>query len=236
MKLRSCLIAAALGLGFVGLVLALIGPTLVREGGKIYRPIAQMRGAQKDFEAWSFEHAFKAPAEITLTGKQVDTFLALRRRIDAIDEKNPLPIDGLKRHERPSLSQIEGVLEGVGGSVSGQMDAFREAGMTPDEYRYIERVVYRRWLRPLRTKGLDPAAVSRAAKELTTLAAAEKDSVVAGRLKRLALSLQEERVPAPEGIPSEVHALLMARAVEIDALIEAAPAIPLRGGRTRIDF
>jgi hypothetical protein len=235
-KLKSCLIVAALGLGFVGLALALLGPTLVREGGKIYRPIAQMRGAQKDFEAWSFEHAFKAPAEVTLTAEQVDRFLKLRRRIDTIDEKNPLPMDGLKRNERPSLSQIEGVLEGVGGSVTGQMDAFREAGMTPDEYRYVERVVYPRWLRPLRTKGLDPAAVSRAAKELTTLAASEKDNAVAARLKRLAQSLQEQRVPAPEGIPPDVHVLLMARAIEIDALIEAAPAIPLRGGRTRIDF
>jgi hypothetical protein len=235
-KAKGCLIAAALGLGLVGLALALVAPTLLREGGKIYRPIAQMRGAQKDFEAWSFEHAFKAPGEVSLTAEQIDRFLALRRRIDTIDEKNPLPMDGLKRNARPSLSQIEGVLEGVGGSVTGQMDAFREAGMTPDEYRYIERVVYRRWLRPLRTKGLDPAAVSRAAKELVALAAAEKDAAVAARLNRLAQSLKEQRVPAPEGIPAEVHALLMARAIEIDALIEAAPAIPLRGGRTRVDF
>jgi hypothetical protein len=235
-KARSCLIAAALGLGFVGLVLALVGPTLVREGGKFYRPIAQMRGAQKDFEAWSFEHAFKTPPEVTLTPDQIDRFLALRRRIDTIDEKNPIPMDGLKRDARPSLSQIEGVLEGVGGSVTGQMDAFREAGMTPDEYRYIERVVYRWWLRPLRTKGLDPAAVSRAAKELMSLAAAERDAAVAGRLRTLAKTLQDQKVQAPDGIPADVHALLMARAIEIDALIEAAPAIPLRGGRTRIDF
>jgi len=235
-KARGCLIAAVLGLGFVGLVLVLIGPTLLREGGRIYRPIAQMRGAQKDFEAWSFEHAFKAPAEVSLTAEQIDRFLALRRRIDTIDAKNPLPMDGLKRNARPSLTQIEGVLDGVGGSVTGQMDAFREAGMTPDEYRYIERVVYRRWLRPLRAKGLDPAAVSRASKELLTLAAAEKDGAVATRLKRLAESLKEQRVPAPEGISAEVHALLMARAIEIDTLIEAAPAIPLRGGRTRVDF
>jgi len=235
-KAKGCLIALAVGLGLMALLLALVGPTVVREGGKIYRPIAQMQGAQKDFEAWSREHAFKAPAGVALSADQVNRFLGLRRRIDAIDEKNPLPIEGMKRNERPSLSQIEGLLEGVGGSVSGQMDAFREAGMTPDEYRYIERVAYRLWLRPLRAKGLDPAAVSRAAKELTTLAAAEKDAAIAGRLRRLAQSLSEQRVPAPEGIPEEVHALLLARAVEIDALMDSGPAIPLRGGRTRVDF
>ncbi len=236
MKAKGCLIAAAVGLGLMALVLALVGPTVVREGGKLYRPIAQMQGAQKDFETWSREHPFKAPAEASVTAEQLDRFLDLRRRIDAIDEKNPLPIEGLKRNERPSLSQIEGLLEGVGGSVSGQMDAFRDAGMPPDEYRYLERVVYRRWLRPLRAKGLDPAAVSRAARELTTLAAAEKDAAMAGRLKRLAQSLSEQRVPAPEGIPQGVHAVLLARAIEIDALLDAGPAMPLRGGRTRVDF
>ena len=236
MKGKGCLIAAAVLLGFLVLGLALVAPTALREGARIYRPIAQMQGAQKDFEAWSREHAFRAPAEVSLSAEQVDRFLTLRRRIDAIDEKNPLPMDGLKRHEVPSLSQVEGFLEGVGGSVSGQMDAFREVGMTPDEYRYIERVVYRRWLRPLRAQGLDPAAVSRAARELTTLASAEKDAAVASRLKQLARSLSEQRVPAPEGIPADVHVLLLTRAVEIDALVEAAPAIPLRGGRTRLDF
>jgi len=235
-KAKGCLIAVAVGLGLMALLLALVGPTVVREGGKIYRPIAQMQGAQKDFEAWSREHPFKAPDLVSLSAEQLHRFLSLRRRIDAIDEKNPLPIEGMKRNERPSLSQIEGLLEGVGGSVSGQMDAFREAGMTPDEYRYIERVAYRLWLRPLRAKGLDPAAVSRAAKELTTLAAEEKDAAVASRLKRLAQSLSEQRVPAPEGIPQEVHAILLARAIEIDALMDVGPAIPLRGGRTRVNF
>jgi hypothetical protein len=235
-KGKGCLIAAAVSLGILGLFLAFAGPMLLREGGRIYRPIAKMQGAQKDFETWSREHAFKAPADVSLSAEQLDRFLGLRRRIDAIDEKNPLPIEGLKRNERPSLSQIEGLLEGMGGSVSGQMDAFREAGMTPDEYRYIERVVYRRWLRPLREKGLDPAAVARAAGELTRLAAAEKDASVSSRLHRLAQSLTEQRIPPPEGIPPEAHALLLARATEIDALLDAGPAIPIRGGRTRVDF
>jgi hypothetical protein len=228
-KGKGCLIAAAVGLGFVALLLALAGPTLLREGEKFYRPIAQMHGAQEDFKAWSREHAFKPPLEVSISAEQLDRFLSLRRRIDVIDEKNPIPIEGLKRSERPSLSQIEGLLEGVGGSMTGQMEAYREALMTPDEYHYVERVVYRRWLRPLRAKGLDPAAVSRAARELETLATREKDAGVAARLRRLAQSLGEQRVPAPEGISAAVHAVLLARATEIDALMDAGSAIPLRG-------
>lgn len=61
--------AAAVGLGLMTILLGLIGPTLVREGGRIYRPIAQMQGAQTDFETWSREHGFKAPAEVTLSAR-----------------------------------------------------------------------------------------------------------------------------------------------------------------------
>jgi hypothetical protein len=235
-KGKGCLIAVAVALGFLALLMALLGPTLVREGGRLYRPIAQMKGAQVDFESWSREHDFKAPPSVTLSAEQLDRFLGLRRRLDAVDEKNPLPVETMRRNERPSLSQIEGLLEGVGGAVSGRMDAYREAGMPPEEYRYIERVVYRQWLRPLRAKGLDPAAVSRAARELSGLASAEKDAAVAARLKRLAQTLSEQRVPAPEGFPAEVHALLLGRATEIDALIDAGPSIPSRGRRTSGGF
>ena len=77
MKGKGCLIAAAVGFGLLALFLALVGPAVVREGGKIYRPIAQMEGAQKDFKAWSQEHAFKTPAEVSLSADQLDRFLSL---------------------------------------------------------------------------------------------------------------------------------------------------------------
>lgn len=233
MKGKGCLMVVAVTLGLMAILLAFIGPTLLREGGRIYRPIAQMQGAQKDFETWSREHSFKTPSEVTLSAEQLDRFLKLRKRLDEVDEENPLPIEDMKRNERPSLAEIEGLLEGVGGAVSGRMNAYREEGMTTEEYRYIERLVYRRWLRPLRLKGLDPAAVARVSKELTDLAANEKDAAVASRLRGLAGRLSSERVPVPEGFPADVHELLLNRATEIDALIDAGPSVPIRGGRRR---
>jgi|CXWL01.1.fsa_nt_gi hypothetical protein len=234
-KARGCLIALAVGLGLLAMVAALVGPTLVREGGRIYAPIAKMQGAQQDFEAWSREQAFKEPAAVALTAEQLDRFLKLRHRLDAVDEANPLQVEGMrKKNERPNLSEIQGLLEGVGGAVTGRMAAYREAGMPPDEYRYLERVIYRLWLRPLRLKGLDPASVSRVASELESLSAAEKDAAVANRLKRLARTISAQRLPAPEGFDAGIHSLLLARATEIDALIDAGSSRP--GGRNRVDF
>lgn len=234
MKARGCLIALAAGLGLMALALALVGPTLVREGGKIYEPIAKMQGAQKAFEEWEREQAFKEPAAPELSKARLDRFLDLRRRLEAVDEKNPLPVDDMRSEERPSVAEIRGLIEGVGGAVTGRMDAYREAGMTPDEYRYIERVVYRLWLRPLRARGLNPAAVSRMAKEIEELAAAEKDAAVAIRLKTLARTIAARRIPAPTDFPAEVHSLLLERAPDIDALIDAG-----RSGsaeRSRVEF
>jgi hypothetical protein len=236
MKGKGCLIAIAVALGLATILLGLIGPSLLREGERFYRPIAKMKGAQTDFETWSEGHKFKAPSTVEASAEQLDRFLALRLRLDAVNEKNPLPIETMRRNERPTLAEVGGLLEGMGGAVTGRMDAYREVGMAPEEYRYLERVVYRLWLRPLRAKGLDPAAVARVSRELSDLAASEKDATVAGRLKHLARNMTERRVPAPEGFPEGVHALLLARAIEIDALIDAGPALPVRGGRASVDF
>ena len=234
MKARGCLIALAVSLALMALALALVGPTIVREGGKFYEPIAKMQGAQKAFEDWEREQAFKAPAQTQLSSAQLERFLDLRRRLATVDEQHPLPGEDMRRNERPSVAEIQGLIEGVGGAVTGRMDAYREVGMTPGEYRYIERVVYRLWLRPLRAKGLDPASVSRVAKELSDLAAAEKEAAVASRLKRLARTIAERRVPALEGFPAEVHSLLLEHATEIDALIDAGRSGS--SGRNRVDF
>jgi hypothetical protein len=234
MKARGCLIALAVCLALLVLGIGMVGPTLVREGGRIYEPIAKMKGEQEQFEAWSREKAFKAPAEPSLSPERLERFLDLRRRLAAVDEENPLPVENMRQNEPPKLSEIQGLLEGVGGAVTGRMAAYRELDMTPEEYRYMENLIYRLWLRPLRAKGVDPAAVSRVAKELNDLAAAEKDAAVSGRLKQLARTISSRRVPPPGGFNAEIHALLMQRATEIDALIDSGASGMSR--RHRVEF
>lgn len=236
MKSRGCLIAVAVAFAAIAIFAALLGPTIVREGRRLYQPLAQMKEAQTEFEAWSDEHRFTPPPLPALTAEQLDRFLDLRRRLAGVDEANPLPVDRMRRNQRPALSDIEGMLEGVGGAVTGRMEAYREAGMTPDEYRYLERVVYQLWLRPLRTKGVDPAAVARGSREILDLASSEKDAAIASRLRSLARSMVERRVDAPAGVSPELHALLLSRAAEIDALLDAGSSMPMRGRNPRPDF
>ena len=40
--------------------------------------------------------------------------------------------------------------------------------------------------------------------------------------------MRKNRVPAPAGIPDDLHALLLSRAPEIDALLEVGSPLPVR--------
>ena len=235
MKAKGCLVAAVVLLIIGAIGLALVGPGLLRAGERVYRPIARMKGAQTEFETWSDQHTFKVPEGVVIASEQLDRFLTLRRRLDSVNEKNPLPVGDLKRNQAPDLSQIEGLLQGVGGAVTGRMDAYREVDMPPAEYRYLERVIYRVWLRPLRAKGIDPAAAVRAAGEIAKLAASQGDASLARHLKRLADELATRRVPAPDGFPAAAHELLLSKAAEIDALIDVGSSASMRGGPS-VDF
>lgn len=228
MKAKGCLIALAVALGLLFVFMALIGPRLLEEGERFYRPIARIQGAQKDFEAWEEAHTFKETETISVSADQLERFLKLRKQLGAVNEANPLPDDANRPSKRPDLSEIAGIIEGVGGNVTGRMSAYQEIGMSSSEYRYLDRLIYRRWLRPLRTTGVDPSSVARAAKELLDAAQSEKDVVVANRLRAIASLMRKNRVPAPAGIPDDLHALLLSRAPEIDALLEVGSPLPVR--------
>ena len=228
MKAKGCLVALAVGLGLLFVVMALVGPRMLREGEKLYRPIAKIQGAQKDFEAWEEEHAFKEPETAAVSDEQLDRFVKLRKQLAAINEANPLPDGNRPRNQRPNLSEIEGLIEGVGGNMTGRMSAYQEIGMSSGEYRYLDRLIYRRWLRPLKAKGVDPASLARATSEILDAARSEKNAAVARRLRAIADELGKTRAPAPEGIPAEVHLRLLARAIQIDALIDVGAPLPIR--------
>lgn len=67
--------------------------------------------------------------------------------------------------------------------------------------------------------GADPAARLAAAREIEAAAEAEPSAAVKQRLRQVARSLRERRPAPPEGVPEPVHALLLERASEIQALL-----------------
>ena len=57
------------------------------------------------------------------------------------------------------------MFQGMSERVGAEIDAYIEVGMPPDEYRWLERLVYERWRGALRRAGSYPTAVRAAALE-----------------------------------------------------------------------
>jgi hypothetical protein len=232
-RYKGCLIAVAGIVAVLATVAVVVGPSVVREGRRAIAPIRKMSAAQSEFERWVRANPWKDPASPTLDERRLTTFLALRREVAKLDEQiQRRPEEQFPEGRQPSIADVPSLLEGVGGIVAQRTSAFQRAGMTPGEYAYVERLVYRTWLAPLTAKGLDPAALGRAAEEIEKAAQAERDRAVAAGLRRVATELRARPVPAPEGVPDEIHTLLTAHAREIEPLAGARLPLPRsrRGG------
>jgi len=216
---------AKVGLGCAGVAalasigVALVMPTLIREGRRVAAPIGRMQRSQTALDAMAEKAAWKRPEKDALSAEQLDRFFAVRKRVDAARRTTSLDLDQLPRkHVRTleELKQVPGVIQGVSDLVGAEMDAFVEAGMPPAEYHWIERLVYQRWRGPLRRAGTYPLARRAAAAEIDAAAERETDGRVRSRLRAMADDLRE-RVPAPpEGFDAGIHALLLSRIDDVE--------------------
>jgi hypothetical protein len=219
-RTRGCLLVAAVLLVLATTVAAVLLPGLVRRGREMFAPIRKMQSAQQDFEAWSKQQAWREPTVPTVNAAQLDRFLALRKELRHLEEEAPRP-DREPGDPQPRFEDVPKIVGGVSGYFSARFDAFKRAGMTNAEYRYLERLVYTRWLSALRVAGQDPAVLDRVVQEILSTAREEPNAATAARLHAAAERVRQRRPGPPSGVPEEVHALLLDQATEIEALSDS---------------
>jgi hypothetical protein len=216
---------AKVGLGCAGVAalasigVALVAPTLVREGRRVAGPIQRMKRSQTALDEMAERTAWKRPEKDALTVEQLDRFFAVRKRVDAVRRRVDLNLDQLPRKNVRTLEelrQVPGVIQGVSDLVGAEMDAFVEAGMPPAEYHWIERLVYERWRGPLRAAGTYPLASRAAAAEIESAAARETEGRVRARLKVVAEDLRRRSPGPPGGFDPEIHDLLLSRIDDVE--------------------
>jgi hypothetical protein len=230
MRARGCLLAVAVVLALLGVVAAVFGPGALRRARQVYAPISRMKDEQREFDEWVRQKGWQAPATPAVTPEKLDAFLALRRDLRGLDQRAQ-GFGTRPRQRRPRLDEVPGIMEGVGSLVSDRLQAFRRHGMTPAEYDFLDRLVYEKWLPALVAARADPAARERAAAEIDKAAASESSAVVRARLRQIAAGLRRTTPPAPEGIPPEVHQVLLARASDIES--QPTGRLPARVARPR---
>lgn len=208
---------ALVALASVGLVL--VAPRVVREAARVGAPIQRMKRSQAALDSMSEKAGWKRPERDALSAEQLDRFFAVRSRVDAARRRSDLGLDRLpRRHVRTleELRQVPTAIQGVSDLVGAEMDAFVEAGMTPAEYHWLERLVYERWRGPLRRAGTYPVAARAAADEVAAVAAREPDGRVRARLEAAAEGLRRRTPAPPEGFDPQIHALLLRRIEDVE--------------------
>jgi hypothetical protein len=228
---KGCLGALAAVAAAAGIAGALVGPRLLRTARDVYGPVSDMKRSERAVREMADQHPWKEPPTPAVTEDQLQRFLAVRRRLDAIYAEAEPTLRSLPRR-RGSIADVPRVLSGVGSVVSRQLQALLDERMSPEEYRYLERLVYRKWREGLRGEGAGPSATSAAAAAVDDAARAEKDARLARRLAQVADALRHRTPPPPPGIPPDVHALLLAHADEIERCsLDAYEDLPLPRGR-----
>lgn len=226
MRARGCLVAVAVALAVAGGIAALLGPGALRQARGIFAPIARMKDAQRDFEAWTRPRGWHEPSPVVLRPEALDAFLALRRELHDLDDRSAAGRRAAPRRPFDAFENAPAMLEGVEGLLAARLAAFRKHDMTPAEYDFTDRLVYVTWLPALSSPGNDPGARERAAHEIEDAAAHETSDPVRSRLRQVAASLRARIPPPPDGVPEDVHRLLLSRAADIEA--QPAGRIPSR--------
>jgi hypothetical protein len=204
-------------IGSVGL--AVVGPSLARQAARFTAPMQSMKRKQTALNEMVDKAAWKRPDTDALSAEQLERFLQLRQRLDQLLRDSGDPFSGShgkNDHSLEELSKVPDMFQGMSERVGAEIDAFIEVGMPPDEYRWLERLVYERWRGNLRRAGSYPMAVRAAALEVETAAAREKDAQVRRRLERLASEMRAREPKPPEGMDPEIHRLLLSRIEDIE--------------------
>jgi hypothetical protein len=226
-------IAALIVLLTGGVALIALAPTLVREGRRVAEPIQRMKRSQTALDELVAQSRWRRPERDALAAEQLDRFFAARQRVDAIRRREHPSLDRLPRKRVRSLEelkQIPAVIGEVSDFVGGEMDALVDAKIVPEEYHWIERLVYQRWRGALRAASSYPLKWRDAADAIEEAAAQEKDARVRARLGDVAGELRRRTPPVPEGFDPGIHELLVSRLDDVERWSMddiAEPVIPV---------
>ncbi|MFN7975098.1 MAG: hypothetical protein U0166_22550 [Acidobacteriota bacterium] len=205
--MKGCLGAAAAAGAIAVVAATVLGPSAAREGAKFYVPIHKMAKSGRALEEWSEKNPWKPAGEDVLEPEQLARFLEVRRRLDELYARVLPAVRKLPAHAH-GLKEAQDALATVGDVIPTQMDAFREANMTPREYHYVEDLVYGRWRAALRASHTHPEVFLAAAREVEVSAEVAEPGVAA-KLREVAAELRARKPPAPEGFDIATHELLL---------------------------
>lgn len=151
---RGCWTAVLVVFAIVIALLAIVGPTLYREGRAVVGPVADLARSEKVYESLDAEFPFTPPdGEAAITEERLLQFLAVRRELKPLYDSWQDSVDVVEREHGDSWVGAKLVLTATRDAMSGQTTALREARMSPTEFLWLEKLVYQHDRSPQRGGG-----------------------------------------------------------------------------------
>lgn len=218
------ILAWIVGIGIVCCVglAALVGPTVYREGRAVFEPIRNLSSIEDRLFELNTSLPFEAPSEITIDEARLQAFLSIRGALKDQYATWQAAVEEAEDHHGDSWSGAKKVITLTSEVFDAQIESFERFQMSPDEFLWLERVVYRKWLREVDRLPSGAAAATvthrlRVATEedlalVTSLQRLHGDSAALSDLEnhfRLRQATLDQPEPSPvEGIAEAVHSLL----------------------------
>jgi len=157
-------------IGAILLMLGLIyGPDLYRKGESIVAPVMELVKSEEAIKALNAELPFAPPEDGLASEERLLAFLEIRRQLVPAYEAWLTVEKRLERSGEGDFDMAGEVLGQVTDVFDAQIDALREQGMSPVEFRWYEFEVYDGWLDKVEAAQLSGTALASAGeiRELT---------------------------------------------------------------------
>lgn len=140
---RGCWTAVLIVFVAIICLLAVIGPTIYREGRAVAGPVADMARNEKALERLDAEFPFTPlEGEAEVTEERLLQFLAVSRELKPLYVSWQDAVDVVEREHGESWVGAKLILTATRDVMNGQMRALRDARMSPEEFLWLENLVY----------------------------------------------------------------------------------------------
>lgn len=220
-------------LGVVGVAVmaaALVfGPGLYRKGRDVVAPIVKMTRIEDRMQELDERLAFEPPADGEVREDRLEEFLAVRLEVLPALQEWTEAVQRVDRRGEESWQDAAEILGRTQELLELQLATLTDHRMPPSEFKWLDELVYRKWLPALQEAGAASSAVRSAVLESTRgdldfvrqLQSRGKGSgalrELESRLEQRVETLQSSRPPDVEGIPEGTRDLLWRYRDEIEA-------------------
>ena len=139
-------VIALVVVGVLAMLAAIYGPRLVREGRAVGVPLLRMARSEKALDALDTTYAFEPPADGRINPDRLEAFLEIREDLKPRYAEWTDVVEQQTAEHGESWVAAREVIKATSDVIAAQIRDLTAHHMSPNEFRWLEKTVYRDWL------------------------------------------------------------------------------------------